>query len=215
MELTLSTAAVRVLGCLMEKEMTTPEYYPLSLNALVNACNQKTNRSPVVDFDEITAVRALDELKGHQLVWQSDASRVPKYGENFVKQRNLLKGEAALVCLLLLRGPQTLGELRGRSERMHAFASIEEVEKSAATLIDADLIIKLPRQPGRKEARYAHLLAGTPEIIPETAAASESATIVVRAENERLAILEQEVTLLRGELADLRQAFEEFKGQFE
>jgi uncharacterized protein YceH (UPF0502 family) len=215
MELTLSTAAVRVLGCLMEKEMSTPEYYPLSLNALVNACNQKTNRFPVVDFDEITVVRALDELKGYQMVWQSDASRVPKYGENFVKQRNLLTAEAALVCLLLLRGPQTLGELRGRSERMQAFGSIEEVEKSVATLIDADLIIKLPRQPGRKEARYAHLLAGTPEIIAETAAAPESATLVVRAENERLTILEQEVTALRGELADLRQAFEGFKGQFE
>ena len=215
MEWTISAAAARVLGCLMEKEMTTPEYYPLSLNALVNACNQKTNRFPVVDFDEMTVVRALDELKGNQLVWQSDASRVPKYGENFVKQRNLLRAEGALVCLLLLRGPQTPGELRSRSERMHAFQSIEEVEDVAASLIDVGLICKLPRQPGRKEARYAHLLSGSPENVEEAAATQEKATLAVQAENERLILLEEEVAGLRRELDSLRQAFQLFKGQFD
>jgi len=215
MDLTISTTAVRVLGCLLEKEMATPDYYPLSLNALVNACNQKTNRFPVVDLDEVTVVRALDELKKLQFVWQSDAARVPKYGENFVKLRNLLPAEAALVCLLLLRGPQTAGELRGRSERMHAFESLEQVEQTAAALIDVGLICRLPRQPGRKEARYAHLLAGAPQNVEETIAAPESATLMVRAENERLSALEEEVAELRRELDELRQAFVSFKGQFD
>jgi len=160
-------------------------------------------------------VRALDELKKLQLVWQSDAGRVPKYGENFVKLRNLLPAEAALVCLLLLRGPQTAGELRGRSERMHAFASIEEVEQTAAALTDVGLITKLPRQPGRKEARYAHLLCGAPENVEEVSASPESATLIVRAENERLSALEKEVAELRRELEELRQAFSSFKGQFD
>lgn len=215
MEYTLSVPAVRVLGCLIEKEMTTPDYYPLSLNALVNACNQKSNRLPVVDFDEKIVVRALDELKEQRLAWQSDASRVPKYGENFVKTGNLLTSEAALVCLLLLRGPQTLGELRGRSERMHEFASIEAVERAIGTLAEVGLVAKLPRQPGRKEARFAHLLSGEPENIEELAAAPEKVTLEIRAENERLSALESEVEKLAGELAELKEAFVEFKRQFE
>lgn len=215
MEYALSGPAVRVLGCLLEKEMTTPDYYPLSLNALLNACNQKTNRFPVVDFDEKIVVRALDELKELQFAWQSDASRVPKYGENFIKTRNLLNSEAALVCLLLLRGPQTLGELRGRSERMHCFASLEEVEKVASTLIEVGLATRLPRQPGRKEARYVHLLSGQPENIEEIAAEPVAATLEVRAENQRLDVLQSEVANLRRELEELREAFVEFKKQFE
>lgn len=215
MEFTLSAPAGRVLGCLLEKERATPDYYPLSLNALVNACNQKTNRLPVVDFDEKTVVRALDELKELQFAWQSDASRVPKYGENFAKTVKLLTSETSLVCLLLLRGPQTLGELRGRSERMYAFATIEEVAKVIDTLVEVGLVTKLPRQPGRKEARYAHLLSGPPDNIEETAARPERATMEVQAENQRLVTLEAEVASLRSELTELGAAFAAFKKEFE
>jgi len=156
----LNAVGQRVLGALIEKEMTTPDYYPLSLNSLASACNQKSNRNPVVQYDEKTIVRALDELKSQQMVWQSDASRVPKYGENFVKLRKLLNREAAIISLLLVRGPQTVGELRGRSERLCPFTDLEQVQETLNGLLDLDFVIKLPRQAGRKESRYSHLLAG-------------------------------------------------------
>lgn len=211
----LSAHAVRVLGCLVEKEMTTPEYYPLSLNALVNACNQKSNRHPVVDYDEDVVVRAIAELKQQQLAWQSDAARVPKYGENLVGSRKLEPQEAALLCLLMLRGPQTVGELKGRTERMVTFASLEEVENILQTLSEAGMVSRLPRQPGRKECRFAQLLAGEPEVEEIAVAAPEAATLRVRGEEERIAALSDEVAGLRAELAALRRQFEEFRRQFE
>ncbi|MBU0479678.1 MAG: YceH family protein [Proteobacteria bacterium] len=212
----LNDVECRVLGALMEKSMTTPEYYPLSLNGLANACNQKSNRNPVLSLDESVVVRGLDELKEKRLVVQSDASRVPKYEELLVKSKNLVAREAAIICLLLLRGPQTSGELRGRSERMHKFETLEEVNETLDALADLGMVVKLPRQPGRKEARFCHLLAGDPDLEAfESAAAPEQATIQVRAENERIKKLEEEVEELKDEMARLAGAFSDFKAQFE
>lgn len=211
----LNTVEARVLGCLLEKEMATPEYYPLSLNGLILACNQKSNREPVVSYDERTVVLALDGLKAKRLAWQSDAARVPKYGQQVDSKFSLERRESSLLCLLLLRGPQTVGELRGRSERLHPFHELEEVGATLLALEEMGLVAKLPRQPGRKEARYAHLLAGAPENVEPMIAAPEPVTVQVRAENERLAALEQELHLLRAEVRELRDAFHQFKVQFE
>ena len=211
----LNAVEARVLGCLLEKEMTTPEYYPLSLNGLVNACNQKSNREPVVSYDERTVVQALASLKDKRLAWQSDAARVPKYGQQLDRKFSLEPPEMAVLCLLLLRGPQTTGELRGRSERLYAFNELDEVNATLQGLAEMGLVRKLPRQPGRKESRFAHLLAGEPENVEAATAAPEAATVQVRAENERLAALEQEIAALRVELQDLRAAFLDFKRQFE
>jgi uncharacterized protein YceH (UPF0502 family) len=212
----LTDPEVRVLGCLLEKEMTTPDYYPLSLNALVNAANQKSNREPVVAYDEKTVVRALEELKVKQLAWQSDSSRVPKYAHGVDKVFTLVRSEAAILCLLMLRGPQTIGELRGRSERMYEFKDLDEVAEGLESLEEAGLVKKMVRQPGRKESRFAQLLAGEPkDAAPPIIAQPEAATLVVRAENERLAYLEKEVERQRAELDELRQAFLDFKSQFD
>ena len=211
----LNAIEVRVLGCLLEKEMATPEYYPLSLNGLVNACNQKSNREPVVSYDEHAVAQALESLKDKRLVWRTDAARVPKYGQEVDRKFSMEKREMAVLCLLLLRGPQTVGELRGRTERLYAFNELEEVGTTLQGLEEMGLVRKLPRQPGRKESRYAHLLGGEPENVEPATAAPEAATVQVRAENERLAVLEQEVNTLRTELAELRAAFLDFKRQFE
>ncbi|MHB8808618.1 MAG: YceH family protein [Desulfobulbaceae bacterium] len=211
----LNPVEARVLGCLLEKEMATPEYYPLSLNGLVNACNQKSNREPVVSFDERTVALALASLKDKRLVWRSDAARVPKYGQEVDKKFSLMAREMAVLCLLLLRGPQTVGELRGRTERLYGFADLEEVGVTLQGLEEMGLVRKLPRQPGRKESRYGHLLGGEPENVEPVNAAPEAATVQVRAENERLAALEQEIETLRTELQELRAAFLDFKHQFE
>jgi uncharacterized protein YceH (UPF0502 family) len=212
----LNAVEARVLGCLLEKEMATPEYYPLSLNGLVNACNQKSNREPVVSYEERTVVLALASLKDKHLVWRSDAARVPKYGQEVDKKFSLEAGEMAVICLLLLRGPQTTGELRGRSERLYPFEDLEEVSAVLQGLEEIGLVRRLPRQPGRKESRYAHLLAGEPDNVESVAsAAPEAATVQVRAENERLAAMEQEIEALRTELQELRAAFLDFTRQFE
>ncbi len=213
-EFNLNDVECRVLGALLEKSMTTPEYYPLSLNALSNACNQKSNRNPVVSFDETVVVRGLNELKEKRLVIQSDASRVPKYEELFTKSNNLIVREAAIICQLLLRGPQTSGELRGRSERMYGFESLEEVNETLTALEDLNMVCKLPRQPGRKESRFCHLFSGEPDM-QATESPAEQATIKVRAENERIQQLEEEVKELKEEFKGLAGAFEEFKAQFE
>ncbi|MDX1777185.1 MAG: YceH family protein [Desulfobulbales bacterium] len=207
MDILLDDIEVRVLGSLLEKSMTTPEYYPLSLNALTNACNQKSNRDPVVAFDEATVVRALDSLRAKQLVVLSTSSRVPKYAEVFVNIRKLVQREAALMMVLMLRGPQTIGELRGRTERVYRFEDLVEVEATLDELAESGYVKKLPRMAGRKESRYAHLLAGEVEV-EEAAPKPEPATVIVRAENERIAALEEE-------LHNLRQEFEAFKKQFE
>jgi len=214
MDILLNDIEVRVLGCLMEKSMTTPEYYPLSLNALTNACNQKSNREPVVVFDETTVVRALDSLRAKQLVVLSASSRVPKYAEVFVDTRKLVKREAALLMVLLLRGPQTVGELRGRTERAYRFEDLAEVESTLDELSESGYLTKLPRMAGRKEPRYAHLLAGEVEAEPEEPR-PEAAAMVVRAENERITALEEEMQKLRGEFDVLQAEFAKFRKEFE
>jgi uncharacterized protein YceH (UPF0502 family) len=219
METVLSEAEVRVLGCLIEKEMTTPEYYPLSLNALTNACNQKSNRDPVMALAEEDVVRALNRMRFNQLtVVSGESSRVAKYRHLLAENMGLVPAELAVMCELLVRGPQTVGELRTRCERMHSFPDLAAVEEVLKELIERDnpLVVRLPRQPGRKEARNAHLFSGMPDMTAEEHELSpEPARVRVTAENERMAKLEEEVAALRSEVAGLRQIVEEFKSQFE
>ena len=220
MDVVLNEVEVRVLGCLIEKEMTTPEYYPLSLNALTNACNQKSNRDPVVALAEEDVVRALNRLRFNQLtVVSGESSRVAKYRHLLAENLGLVPAELAVVCELLVRGPQTVGELRTRAERMHTFPDLGAVEEVLNELMDREqpLLTRLARQPGRKESRYAHLFSGKP-VEPaddEGAAPLEPARQRVMAGDERIAKLEEEVAALRAEVAVLRQTVEEFKSQFE
>ncbi|MDW7774228.1 MAG: YceH family protein [Desulfobulbaceae bacterium] len=216
-EYDLTPEQERVLGCLMEKEMATPEYYPLTLNALVNACNQKSNRNPVVSFDEGTVLKALDGLKEYKLAWQSNAARVPKYEQHFGKNLNLVQREMSIICLLLLRGPQTVGELRGRSERMYGFASLEEVNDTLQELQERKLVKQMARHPGQKEARFIHLLSGEQDDLAESSVYEPVGTTNPKRSvvDERIAALEEETSLLRKELAELKQMFMNFKGQFE
>lgn len=214
MDILLTDIEVRVLGSLMEKSMTTPDYYPLSLNSLTNACNQKSNREPVMDLEETTVVRALDSLRGNQLVVLSASSRVPKYAEVFVDTRKMVKREAALLMVLLLRGPQTVGELRGRTERVYHFTDLAEVESTLEELGESGYVIKLPRMSGRKESRYAHLLSGDVIVEPETPK-PERAAIVVRRENDKIVVIEEELLKLRQEFETLQSEFEKFRKEFE
>src|SRR5947209_11135621 len=161
----LDDVEVRVLGALIEKEATTPEYYQLSLNALVNACNQKSNRDPVVDYDDATVRDGIEGLRAKRMAFIIEGSRVTKYSQRISETLNLGRRELAILGTLLLRGPQTLGEIKDRSERLFAFADLEETERALQRLSewpDGPLVLKLPRQPGQKEARYGHLLAGEP-----------------------------------------------------
>jgi uncharacterized protein YceH (UPF0502 family) len=217
----LNQVEVRVIGSLVEKQLTTPEYYPLTLNALVNACNQTTNRDPVVSFNEKAVARALESLREKKLVWMVTVAgnRVPKYEHRLAEAFNLTPQELAVTCVLMLRGPQTPGEIRSRTGRMHQFRELIDVEQTLDALIEKKpdaLAIKLPRLAGMKESRYAHLLSGEVRVEQhETPVKLETATIEVRAENERIARLEQEVERLRGNLDDLLEQFAEFKKQFE
>jgi uncharacterized protein YceH (UPF0502 family) len=215
----------RVLGALVEKEITTPEYYPLSLNALVNACNQKSNRDPVMNLDEAAVRQALHSLDGQSLVRSVSASdsRVTKYEHRLQEAFNFYRHEIAILCVLLLRGPQTPGELRTRTERMHSFDDLSAVQSSLNHLMKREppLAKVLPRQPGTKESRYAHLLSGDVESFVAKSEVEASA-IANSADNERIALLEKEVAALRDEvanfqkeIADLRQQFAQFKKQFE
>ncbi len=219
MGMILNSTETRVLGCLIEKELTTPEYYPLSLNALTNACNQKSNRDPVMVFEEEEVVHALDSLRFKQLVVVSaDGGRVPKYRHILAEKLGLVPEELSLMCELLVRGPQTVGELRTRAERMHSFPDLGAVEAVLSELMDREhpLIARLARQPGRKESRYAHTLSGEPESATEECSPPpEAARLRVVAENERIRQLEEEMAALRGEVADLRRMVHEFKAQFE
>jgi uncharacterized protein YceH (UPF0502 family) len=203
----LDAVEVRVLGSLVEKDITTPDYYPLTLNALVNACNQSSNRDPVVAYGEGDVVRGLDRLREKKLafMFQGADSRVAKFGHRIAESLELARPETAVLCVLLLRGAQTPGEIRGRTGRMHEFASLEEVEASLNALIarmPEALAARLPRQPGTKELRYAHLLSGAvasaaPEDAPRRAPPS--------AEDDRLLKLEREAAALRTEVAELRR----------
>jgi len=210
MDIVLDDAEVRILGCLIEKEMTTPEYYPLSLNALTNACNQKSNRWPVVSYDETSAGQKLEGLQKKGLVMKTHmpGSRVTKYMHEILDRFDLSREEIALLCELMLRGPQTAGELRVHSERMSPFESLEEVERTMQGLMEhhPPLATKLAKEAGRKEARFMHLFSGAD--VPSEPAVSEAAG------SERMMRIEQEIARLRDELEELRQAFADFKSQF-
>ena len=209
----LDPVEVRVLGCLIEKENTTPEYYPLTLNALLNACNQKSNRDPMVSYDEDTVQEALDRLRDKRLITilTGGGNRVPKYGHRISDHLNLGRREIALLCELMLRGPQTLGELRDRAGRMHRFSDIEEVEACVQALAEREhpLTIKLPRQMGMKENRYAHLLCGADAIPQASVEPMRSA-----GGPDRIAALESELAELRERIAALEEDFRRFKGEF-
>lgn len=215
METTLDTIEIRILGSLMEKEMATPEYYPLSLNALIAACNQKTSRFPVLTLNEKDVLNALHSLKEKHLIYQSDASRVPKYWHDFFKKNNLIRREAALFCLLLLRGPQTAGELRSRTERLCSFENLEEVNQYLENLSEIGLVSKLPRQPGRKEQRFAHLLASPPEGIEVETACQESALSTRETEGDRITELEISVAYLKNEIEMLKNELSSLKKEIQ
>ena len=207
MDVLLDAAEVRVLGALLEKEIATPEYYPLSLNALVNACNQKSNREPVVSYDEETVETALDSLrnKGLSMRITGRDSRVPKHEQRFTERFNLGRREVAIICILMLRGPQTPGELRGRTDRLYQFDDLESVESTLHKLVEIGFVKQLPRQLGYKEQRWAHLFSGDVDVeaAPATAAIDRGPS-----DRDRIAALEHD-------LADLRAAFEDFRRRFE
>ncbi|MGA7448510.1 MAG: YceH family protein [Terriglobales bacterium] len=218
MDIKLSETEVRVLGALIEKDITTPEYYPLSLNALVNACNQKSNRDPVMQLDDEAVRDALGGLQEQRMAGPARGadSRVTKYEQRLQEVFNFTRPEIAVLCVLLLRGPQTPGELRGRTERLHRFEALEDVQSALQKLMQRDppLAKVLPRQPGTKESRYAHLLAGD---VVEAEMPVHAATAVDRnlADAERIARLEEEVAEVRRELGEVKDQLERFRGQFE
>jgi uncharacterized protein len=206
----------RVLGCLIEKEITTPEYYPMTLNALINACNQKSNRDPVVTFEEEDVAEAIDRLREKQLLstLTGGGNRVPKYGHRLQERLNLGRREVALLCELLLRGPQTLGELKDRAGRMHRFTDTDEVERCLTALSqrpEQQYVKVLPKAAGTKEPRWAHLLSGEPQspVFAESVSRSRSAG------EDRIPELEAEVAALHRRVNDLEQQWLRFKQQFE
>lgn len=213
----LTEVEVRVLGSLIEKEMTTPDYYPMSLNALTNACNQSSNREPVVHYDEATVAGAIESLRKRSLVRvvQQSGSRVFKYRHLVNETMGLVAKQAAVLDVLMLRGPQTLGELKTRASRLAEFESLDDVDTALEQLIartPKPLAVRLERRPGQKEARYGHLLAGEPVFegtdLLEPAAAGGRGP-------DRVAALETAVEELRREVADLRNQLETFRRQFE
>ena len=214
MEYDLSLNAVRVLGCLVEKELATPEYYPLTLNALVSACNQKSNRDPVLSLADDDVLAALEELRHEQLSYKSsEGVRAVRFCHNLTGLLKLEEEEQAVLAVLLLRGPQTPGELRTRCERLHNFADLTAVETVLQGLQERNppLVMQLPRQPGRKEHRYAHLL-GEQAAVAENQVPADT-TVVSR--QDRLTALETELAAVKAELADLQEQFARFRSQFE
>lgn len=226
MDATLSASEVRVLGSLIEKQLSTPDYYPLTLNALMNACNQLSNREPVVSYDEDTVLKAVDGLrkKGLARVITGPEMRVPKYAHNMEDLFNLAVQEIAVLAVLMLRGIQTVGEIRGRSGRLYEFTDLSEVELTLQGLIDRKpqaLVARLARQPGTKESRYSHLLAG--DVVVEQKETNIKEAVAIKPpeitsnidNDERIEKLENEVKQLKQQLAALVEQFQEFKRQFE
>jgi len=217
LQLQLSDIEVRVLGSLIEKDITTPDYYPLSLNALVNACNQKNNRDPIMNLDEDSVRDALNTLQEKRFAGPAGGadSRVTKYEHRLQEVFNFDRREIAVICVLLLRGPQTPGELRGRTDRMYRFEALDDVQTTVQRLMDREppLVRVLPRQPGTKESRYVHLFAG------DTFPAVEPSHVAVPArsghsDDQRIAALEAQVSSLRTEMDELRRQLADFTGQF-
>ncbi|HKR85896.1 MAG TPA: YceH family protein [Terriglobales bacterium] len=218
LQLNLTDIEARVLGALIEKDITTPDYYPLSLNALVNACNQKNNRDPVMNLGEDVLRQALASLQEKRLAGPAGGadSRVTKYEHRLQEVFNFDRRETAVICVLLLRGPQTPGELRGRTERMYRFEALEDVQSAIQKLMDRQppLARVLPRQPGTKESRYMHLLSGdrAPEYLESIASSSPRSSSDDA--QERISNLENQLALLRSEIAELRRELADFKQQF-
>lgn len=211
----LTDVEVRVLGSLIEKQLTTPEYYPLTLNALTAACNQKSNRDPVVNYDDTTILAAIDSLRDRNLVYlyYGSTSRAVKYKHMVNSVYELGPAGVAVMAVLFLRGAQTIGELRERTGRLHEFSSLGEVQETLDELArrDEPLVVKLERQPGQKEARFAHLLSGE---VDAAAVAAPAASVAVAADG-RIEKLEKEVESLRAELLSFRETFDKFRKQFE
>jgi hypothetical protein len=217
----LSAIQIRVLGCLIEKEISTPEYYPLTLNSLVAACNQKSNRNPAMTLDETTVIRALEDLRYDQhlvMMTTSSGNRSAKYRHTLLAKWEFTSQEVAVLCELFLRGPQTVGELRTHTERLFPFASITEVEAALVSLTEwggGPFVVKLPREPGCREQRWAHLLSGEIVMSASAEAKPEPARLIVQAENERITALEAEVVTLRDQVSQLLAEFATFRKQFE
>jgi hypothetical protein len=225
LQLHLNPVEIRALGSLIEKDITTPDYYPLSLNALVNACNQKNNRDPVMTLDEATVLGALDSLQQKRLAGPAGGadSRVTKYEHRLQEVFNFDRRETAILCVLLLRGAQTPGELRGRTERMYRFEALDDVQSTIQRLMDREppLAAVLPRQPGTKESRYVHLFGeGEAPSAPDITLGEQDRNSSGRARAEsalteqRISALEDEVSSLKKDLAELRSQLSSFTQQF-
>jgi uncharacterized protein YceH (UPF0502 family) len=231
MELRLDAMEARILGSLIEKELSTPDYYPLSLIALTNACNQKSNRDPVVAYDEADVQETLERMIEKQVVWKSDVGRVTKYEERLTHQRSLVPRESSVLCVLMLRGPQTLGEIRGRTARLHEFEDLAQVQKALDSLVEWGLVRRLARMPGRKESRYTHLLSGGGDV-PEMPAPSDAGPMpatqgdapvpapsgdapMPAIDPARIERIEETLESLRLEIEALRAEFAAFKKQFD
>jgi uncharacterized protein len=215
----LTPTEVRVLGSLIEKQITTPEYYPLTLNSLTAACNQKNNRNPVTSLAESEVDDALYTLREKNLayVFHGSTSRVPKYKHVAPEVLQLTPPELAAMCVLMLSGPQTVGEIRTRGYRLYEFSSLEQVDETLKALKTKDepMVVSLPRQPGQKEARFAHLLSGAPQIEETTEASAIEKSHRRANDSERVTKLEEQVQTLTEQVENLTRQFEEFKKQFE
>jgi uncharacterized protein len=214
----LTDIEVRVLGALVEKQVTTPEYYPLTINSLMLACNQKNNRHPVTAYSEDAVAQAVESLREKSLtyVFYGSTSRVPKFKHVMTEVFHLSQSQLALMCILMLRGSQTIGELRERASRLHEFSSLEEVDATLNSLISREpetLVTRLTRQVGQKEVRFAHLLAG--EVAVEAAAEEQSPRRTIPRETDRISSLQEDVAALKTQMEELQGQFENFKKQFE
>lgn len=216
MSIELNPVEARVIGCLIEKEVTTPDYYPLTLNSLTSACNQKSNREPVMALSELDVQKAVDSLIGRRLVSDESGfnSRASKFQHRFCNTEfgdlKLTKQEKGIVCCMLLRGAQTPGELRTRTNRLAEFSDVKEVEailERLAAREEGALVVKLPREAGKRESRYMHLFSG--EVDVEAMAATSVSSVQPAADSDRVEALEQEVAMLKSEMAELRQLVEQ------